>query len=132
MKSVLKGFLLCLTFTFIFSAVAHAEKNEFEKGKDDEGTVVYHVQYDYDAITTFLGISRAEYDQYWKEGLSISDMAEKQGILRRDTEGYFYTFHYDEMQKWRTKGALSEKDYFQLVYLLADEIKWFIDRNPNS
>lgn len=109
--------------------VIHAEKDE--QGKSDEGTVVYHVKYDYDAIYTLLKMNQDEYEQYWNEGLSIYDMAKKQGIPRRDIVGYFYTFHYNEMQKWRAKGTLSEKHYFHLVYMLADEIQEFIDRNPN-
>jgi len=33
----------------------------------------------------------------------------------------------------RTKGSLSEEDYFDLVYRLkADEIEEFINRNPNT
>lgn len=63
LKSVMKGFLLLLTFTFTFSVVAHAENSELEQEKGDEGTVAYHFKYDYVAITTFLGISRDEYDQ---------------------------------------------------------------------
>ncbi len=131
MKSVFKGLLLFFTIALTCSLVVHAEKNEQEQGDSDEGTVVYHVKYDYDAISTLLGISRDEYEQYWKDGFSIADIAKKQGISRRDIEGYFYNFHYKEMQKWRIKGPLTEKHYFHLVYNLADEIEEFIDRNPN-
>lgn len=45
--------------------------------------------------------------------------------------GYFYEFHYKEMQKWRGEGPMTEKDYFHLVFRLSDEIDEFIDRNPN-
>ncbi|MFJ7732644.1 hypothetical protein ACIQXF_12185 [Lysinibacillus sp. NPDC097231] len=41
-------------------------------------------------------------------------------------------FHYQEMQKWREKGAMSEHQYFTLVYDLKDEITDFIERNPNK
>ncbi|MCE5173723.1 hypothetical protein LQV63_31345 [Paenibacillus profundus] len=58
-------------------------------------------------------------------------MVKKQGISRSDLVGYFYDFHYKEMQKWRTKGTMTEKHYFHLVFRLADEIEEFIDRNPN-
>lgn len=132
LNSVFRGLLLFFTLALIFSLVVHAEKNEQEQGESDEGILMYQFKYDYDAISTLLGMSRDEYEQCWKEGLSIADMAKKQGISRMDIEGYFYSFHYKEMQKWRTKGPLTEKHYFHLVYRLADEIEEFIDRNPNS
>ncbi|WP_391117111.1 hypothetical protein [Psychrobacillus sp. L3] len=129
LKSVFKGVLLFFTIALTCSLVVQAEKKE--QGEIEEGTEVYHVKYNYDAISNFLGMSLKAYEQDWKEGLSIADMAKKQGISRRDIEGYFYSFHYNEMQKWRAKGVLSEKHYFHLVYMLADEIEEFIDRNPN-
>jgi len=131
LKSIFKGLLLFVTLALFFSLVVHAEKNEQEQGKSDEGTLVYHVKYDYDAISKFLGISLDEYEKYWKKGLSIADMAKKQGVSRHDVVGYFYDFHYKEMQKWRVEGPMTEKDYFHLVFMLSDEIDEFIDRNPN-
>ena len=129
--SVFKGLLLIITLTLTSSIVVHAENNEQEHGESEEGIVVYHVKYDYGAISTLLGMSRDEYEQNWKDGFSIADMAKKQGISRRDIEGYFYDFHFKEMQKWRIKGPLTERHYFHLVYMLADDIEEFIDRNPN-
>ncbi|MDM5249526.1 MULTISPECIES: hypothetical protein [unclassified Lysinibacillus] len=131
MKYVFKGLLLFFTLALFFSLIVHAEKNEQEQGESDEGTVVYHVKYDYDAISNFLGMSLDEYEEYWKKGLSIMDMAEKQGISRHDLVGYFCDFHHKEMQKWRDKGSMTESDYFDLVFRLSDEIDEFIDRNPN-
>ncbi|MGE6515989.1 hypothetical protein [Lysinibacillus sphaericus] len=132
MKFIFSGLLLLLTvIIFSFSSIVHADKNEQEESNNDEGTLVYHVKYDYNAISNFLGISREEYEKYWLEGLSIAEMAEKQGIERWDVEGYFYNFHYEEMQKWRKKGVMTEKHYFHLVYRLANDIEEFIDRNPN-
>ncbi len=131
LKSVFKGFLLFFTFALTFSLVVHAESNEPEQGESEKGILMYQFKYDYDAISTLLGMSRDEYEQYWKEGFSIADMAKKQGISSWDIEGYFYGFYYKEMQKWRNNGPLTEKHYFHLVYRLADEIEEFIDRNPN-
>ncbi|WP_155592243.1 hypothetical protein [Lysinibacillus cavernae] len=131
MKYVFKGILMFFTLTLFFSLVVHAEKNEQKQGESDEGTVVYHVKYDYDALSNFLGISLVEYREYWKKGLSIADMAKKQGISRHELIGYFCAFHYREMQKWRGEGPMTEKDYFDLVFRLSDEIDEFIDRNPN-
>ncbi|EON70617.1 hypothetical protein [Lysinibacillus sphaericus] len=132
MKFIFSGLLLLLTvIIFSFSSIVHADKNEQEESNNDEGTLVYHVKYDYNAISNFLGISREEYEKNWLEGLSIAEMAEKQGIERWDVEGYFYNFHYEEMQKWRKKGVMTEKHYFHLVYRLANDIEEFIDRNPN-
>ncbi|ETT80582.1 hypothetical protein MKZ08_12990 [Viridibacillus sp. FSL R5-0477] len=128
-KSIFRGVLLLFTITLMCSLVVHAEKNE--QGESDKGTVIYHIKYDYDAISNFLGMSRDEYEQCWKEGFSIADMGKKQGISRRDITSYFVSLHYNEMQKWRSKGALSEEQYFDLVYRLADEVEDFIDRNPN-
>ncbi len=81
-----------------------------------------------------LKVSQKEYEQYWEEGLSIAEMAKKQGISRRDLEGYFISLHYKELQKWRKKGALSEENYFELVYRLKEhDIEWFINnRKPNN
>lgn len=131
MKIVFKGFFLLLTLVLSISTVVHAEENKQEKEESNVGTVIYHVKYDYDAICNFLGMSMEEYNRNWNEGLSISEMAKKKGIERREVEGYFYNFHYEEMQKWRKKGVLTEKHYFDLVYRLSDDIEEFIDRNPN-
>lgn len=124
MKSANKVYVLLFIVVFSFSSTVYAEENK-------EGILVYHVKYDYEAISEFLGMTVQEYDQEWRKGLSIAEMAEKKGIARRDVEGYFYQFHYEEMQKWRKKGVMTEKHYFHLVYGLADEIEEFIDRNPN-
>ena len=59
-------------------------------------------------------------------------MADKVGLERREIISYFVTFHYQEMQKWREKGAMNEHQYFTLVYDLKDEITDFIERNPNK
>lgn len=129
LKSIFKGLLLFFTILLTISSVVYAENNE--QGESDEGIVMYHIKYDYDVISNFLGMSRDEYEQYWKEGLSIAEMAKKQGISKRDLESFFVSLHYKEMQKWRTKGPLTEERYFDLVYRLADDIEEFIDRNPN-
>ncbi|WP_102691890.1 hypothetical protein [Rummeliibacillus pycnus] len=131
MKHVFRQLFLFLIIIFSSSLIAHAEQTDLKQGEEDGGLVVYHVKYDYNAIFQYLGLSRNQFEQYWKEGFSISDMAEKQGISRREIESYFYEFHYNEMQKWRAKGVLSEKHYYHCVYMLADEIEEFIDRNPN-
>ncbi|QGM30498.1 hypothetical protein GI482_08970 [Bacillus sp. N3536] len=123
LKRIFTVFILILTIT----TTAYASDSAKE-----EGTVIYHVKYDYDEISKFLRMSREEYEQKWNQGLSISDMAKEQGIERREVEGYFNTFHYEEMQKWRKEGPLTEKHYFHLVYNLAEEIEDFIDRNPNK
>ncbi|MGE8019313.1 hypothetical protein ACQKOM_10380 [Peribacillus frigoritolerans] len=127
LKVTLKRVLLLSAVFLTFSQSVQAEENQNQKGK-----VVYQIHFDYEPIYNLLKVSQKEYDQYWKEGLSIAEMAKKQGISRRDLEGYFISLHYKEMQKWRKKGALSEEDYFDLVYRLKeDEIEEFIDRNPN-
>ncbi|MGG0657246.1 hypothetical protein [Rummeliibacillus pycnus] len=131
MKLILRRLLLLFIITFSVSSVAYAEQVNQKQGGTSEGIVVYHVKYDYNAISKFLGISRKDYEKNWNEGLSIADMAEKQGMSRKDIEGYFYNFHYKEMQKWRAKGVLTEKHYFHLVYNLTAEIEDFINRNPN-
>ncbi|MEK5330234.1 hypothetical protein [Lysinibacillus sp. FSL W8-0992] len=131
MKFIFKSFFLLLTLVLSFSTLIHAEENKQEKEEKNEGTVIYHVKYDYEAICNFLGMSMEEYNHNWNEGLSISEMAKEKGIERKEVEGYFYNFHYEEMQKWRKKGVMTERDYFDLVYRLADEIEGFINRNPN-
>ncbi|MGG0411999.1 hypothetical protein [Peribacillus simplex] len=128
LKVTLKRVLLLSAVFLTFSQSVQAEENNNQEGK-----VIYQLHYDYEPIYNLLKVNKKEYDQYWKEGLSIADMAKKQGISRRDVEGYFISLHYKEMQKWRKKGALSEFDYFDLVYRLKEhEIEKFIDRNPNN
>lgn len=131
MSFISKSLILAFIFIVSFSFVGHTENNNDTKEEKNEGTVVYHIKYDYNEICELLTIRRDEYNQNWKNGLSIAEMAEKNGIERKKVVEYFLKFHYDEMQKWRQKGAMSEFDYFDLVYRLADEITWFIDRNPN-
>ena len=126
LKSGLKRVLLLSVACLIFSSVVQAEN------PNQEGKVVYQFQYDYDAIYNLLNMDGKEYEKYWNKGLSIAEMTGKQGVSRRDVISYFVGFHYDEMQKWRKKGALSEKDYFHLVYMLQGDIMEFIDRNPNK
>ena len=126
LKSGLKRVLLLSVACLIFSSVVQAEN------PNQEGKVVYQFQYDYDAIYNLLNMDGKEYEKYWNKGLSIAEMAEKQGVSRRDLISYFVGFHYKEMQKWRKKGALSENDYFELVYILQSDIEEFIDRNPNK
>jgi predicted DNA-binding protein YlxM (UPF0122 family) len=127
-KLTLKRVILLCTVFLIFSQSVQAEENH-----EQEGKVVYQIHYDYEPIYNLLKVSQKEYEQYWKEGLSIAEMAKKQGISRRDLEGYFISLHYKEMQKWRKKGSLSEENYFDLVYRLKKDIEEFINnRNPNK
>ena len=128
LKITLKRVLLLSAVFLTFSQSVHADKNPNQEGK-----VVYQIHFDYEPIYNLLKVSQKEYDQYWKEGLSIAEIAKKQGISRRDLEAYFISLHYKEMQKWRKNGSLSEENYFDLVYRLKeDEIEEFIDRNPNN
>jgi hypothetical protein len=131
LKTVIKALLLFYSLSLTFPLIVHAEKNYPNQDKINEGIVIYHIKYDYEDISNFLRMSLDEYNHYWKKGFSIDEMAKKQGISRRDLEGYFVSLHYNEMQKWRIKGPLTEEQYFDLVYRLADEIEEFIDRNPN-
>lgn len=127
LKETLKKVLLLCAVCITFSQSVQAEDNH-----EQEGKVVYQIHYDYEPIYKLLKVSQKEYDQYWEDGLSIAEMAKKQGISRRDVEGYFISLHYNEMQKWRKKGALSEFNYFHLVYRLKEhDIEDFIDTNPN-
>lgn len=127
-KLTLKRVILLCTVFLIFSQSVQAEENNNQEGK-----VIYQLHYDYEPIYNLLKVNKKEYDQYWKEGLSIAEMAKKQGISRRDVEGYFISLNYKEMQKWRKKGSLSEESYFDLVYRLKEDIEEFINnRNPNK
>ena len=128
---VFKGLLLFCTILLPITSAVYADNTEAEQGEVEEGIVMYHIKYDYDVISNFLEMSLDEYEQHWNEGLSIAEMAKKQGVSRRDLEGFFVSLHYKEMQKWRAKGPLTEKGYFDLVYRLSDDIEEFIDRNPN-
>ena len=131
MKAELKKlFLLCIV-SLTFSPVVYANQIVQEQINGKEGQTIYHVQYDYDAISQLLGINRHVYEKNWENGFSIAEMADKLWIERQVIEAYFMDFHYQEMKKWRAKGALSEEDYFELLYTLKDDITTFIERNPN-
>jgi len=80
MKNANKVYVLLFIVVFSFSSTVYAEENK-------EGILVYHVKYDYEAISKFLGMTVQEYDQEWRKGLSIAEMAEKKGSARRDVEG---------------------------------------------
>lgn len=86
MKNGNKVYMLLFIVVFLFFTTVYAEENK-------EGILVYHVKYDYEAISKFWGMTVQEYDQEWGKSLSIAEMAEKKGIARRDVEGYFYQFH---------------------------------------
>lgn len=132
LKSQLKRLFLLCTLSLTFSPIVYAEKSFQEQVHGEDGQVVYHFQYDYDEICKLLGINRHVFDRNWNNGFSIAEMADKLWIERRVIEEYFATFHYQEMQKWREKGTLSEDQYFTLVYRLKEDIVTFIERNPNK
>ena len=46
--------------------MVYAENNETEQGGIEEGIVIYHIKYDYDVISNFLGMSGEEYENYCK------------------------------------------------------------------
>ncbi|MEX3624952.1 hypothetical protein [Viridibacillus arvi] len=130
--------LLLIPLCLAFSQFAQADESrpvkesKLDEIVKEEGQVVYEVHYDYDAICNLLKLTQKEYDIYWEKGLSIADMANKQGIERAELEEYFVTFHRKEMEKWRAKGLLTERLYFTQVYMLKNDIDDFIDRNPNE
>ena len=132
MKAPVKKIFLTSILMMSFTPIGYANNVIQQHANGEEGQLVYHVKYDYDAICKVLGITQDVYDQYWKEGLSIVDMAKREGIDQREIINYFVTFHYQEMQKWRKKGAMNEHHYFNLVYELKDEVTEFIERNPNK
>ncbi|MDP1421574.1 hypothetical protein Q8G35_25230 [Peribacillus simplex] len=71
LKSVLLLFAMCLTLS---------QSVQTEENYKKEGKVVYQIHYDYKSIYNLLKVNQKEYDQYWKEGLSIAEMAKKQGF----------------------------------------------------
>ena len=121
-------FLLIPIFTFIH--FAEAQENNIEI--DNEGIYGYSFQYDYKEIYNLLKLSEVDYEIQWKKGLSISEMAEKQGVERGELMEYFVTFHYNILQEWKFTDNVPENLYFTQVYRLDDEINEFIDRNPNK
>ncbi len=92
----------------------------------------YSLKYNYGEIYELLKLTEQEYDAYWKEGLSIAEMAKKQGIDREILMEYFVTFHHKVLKEWVIRDNVPEHLYFTQVYRLKDEINEFIDRNPNK
>ncbi|MCY8940268.1 hypothetical protein, partial [Peribacillus frigoritolerans] len=68
-KLTLKRVILLCTVFLIFSQSVQAEENNNQEGK-----VIYQLHYDYEPIYNLLKVNKKEYDQYWKEGLSIAEM----------------------------------------------------------
>lgn len=130
MKLLLKTALFLFLISICLNSPQFAQAEHLDDIATSEGEVVYQFQYKYDEIYKLLGLTAKEYDVYWKKGLSIADMAEKQGIGREKLYEYFVTFHYNEMEKWKSKGILVGHLYFTQVYTLKEEIDDFIDRNP--
>lgn len=58
MKNGNKVYMLLFIVVFLFSTTVYAEENK-------EGILVYHVKYDYEAISKFGGMTVQEYDQEW-------------------------------------------------------------------
>lgn len=56
MKNGNKVYMLLFIVVFLFSTTVYAEENK-------EGILVYHVKYDYEAISKFGGMTVQEYDQ---------------------------------------------------------------------
>ncbi|MFJ7732643.1 hypothetical protein ACIQXF_12180 [Lysinibacillus sp. NPDC097231] len=86
MRVPFKEIFLISSLMMSFAPVGYANNVIQQHANGEEGQVVYHVKYDYDAICKVLGITQEVYDQYWKDGLSIVDMATKEGIERREIE----------------------------------------------
>lgn len=103
-----------------------------EENRDTKKEYSYSFKYNYDEIYELLKLTEKEYDTYWKDGLSISDMAKEQGIDRDVLMEYFVTFHHDVLRKWLVRDNVPEHLYFTQVYRLKDVIIEFIERNPNK
>ena len=58
MKNANRVYVLLFIVVFSLSTTVYAEENK-------EGILVYHVKYDYEAISKFLGMTMQEYDQEW-------------------------------------------------------------------
>ncbi|WP_431026830.1 hypothetical protein [Lysinibacillus sp. LZ02] len=162
MTRILKYLPLLLIPTFLtFTLLANAEKNSnndsgvkntdiaqknnadlilanntdltaLENNDDVEKEYEYSLKYNYEEIYELLNLTEQEYDAYWKEGLSIAEMAKKQGIDREILMEYFVTFHHNVLKEWLVRDNVPERLYFTQVYRLKDEINDFIDRNPNK
>jgi len=62
--------VLLFIVVFSFSTTVYAEENK-------EGNLIYHVKYDYEAISKFLGMTVQEYDQEWGKVFDSRDDGEK-------------------------------------------------------
>ena len=116
-------FTLCLVFTF-HTPIHASPKNE--------GKVIYHISYNHSEIYKLLKVTEKQYNENWHRGMTLIEIGKENGVSYREVEGYFYSFHYQEMEKWRKKGDLNEEDYFDLVYRLKDDIHKMITENPNK
>ena len=83
MKSEFKKLFLLCTLSLTFSPVVYANQIVQEQVNGKEGQVIYHFQYDYDAISQLLGINRHVYDKNWENRFSRAEMADKLWIERQ-------------------------------------------------
>jgi precorrin-4 methylase len=86
MNYIREGIISVLKVTFksalfLFSMyLTLSQSVQTEENYKKEGKVVYQIHYGYKSIYNQLKVNQKEYDQYWKEGLSIAEMAKKQGF----------------------------------------------------
>ncbi len=66
--------MLLFIVVFLFFTTVYAEENK-------EGILVYHVKYDYEAISKFLGTTVQEYDQEWGKVFLLQRWRRKKELL---------------------------------------------------
>ncbi|UED80725.1 hypothetical protein FH508_0002190 [Lysinibacillus sp. CD3-6] len=121
---------LFISNSTLLSDIVNAEENT--NNSTTEKQYEYSLKYNYEEIYALLKLSEEEFNLYWQQGLSIAEMATKQGIDRSVLEEYFVTFHHKVLREWQIRDEVPEPLYFTQVYRLKDEINEFIDRNPNK
>ena len=131
MKKLIFIFITTLFVSNLISFnVVNAEENM--NNSTAEKQYEYSLKYNYEEIYALLKLTEVEFNLYWQQGLSIAEMATKQGIDRSVLEEYFVTFHHKVLREWQIRDEVPEHLYFTQVYRLKDEINEFIDRNPNK
>lgn len=80
MNYIREGIISVLKVTYKSALFYLSQSVQTEENYKKEGKVVYQIHYDYKSIYNQLKVNQKEYDQYWKEGLSIAEMAKKQGF----------------------------------------------------
>jgi hypothetical protein len=88
--------------------------------------------FDHEHLSVFLQISHEEYDLLWKEGKTLAEIAESQGVSERELLRYLFEKELETMQASLKAGKLSHVQYIQNILRLKETLLHKIHGNPHK